>query len=231
MQTRTKRLIVVVGVLGLLVVLASFHTYIVIAGCSGDLLWNSDEAYLFAGCARLGYRISYLEYPIEVVRERLRVVRQADDKRSSTIVIRITPSVVHTYNADGLSFEFYTPLGGTVFANHEGALWKWSGANFDEASSQEQERFEGTKQLTGLDIDNLGGWSKRSEILSRTEEVKVPLELDGKSLVLVVKPGFRGKDISIDLLRPGRGAERIWYLDQQPRRVSKSEYEREFEPR
>lgn len=59
----------------------------------------------------------------------------------------------------------------------------------------------------------------------------VAMEVGGQPLTLLVKRAYNESDIFIDLLRPGAAAERIWALDERPRRVSKTEYEHTFEKR
>ncbi|HEY8671949.1 MAG TPA: hypothetical protein VIL63_13990 [Terriglobales bacterium] len=222
-------LTLMVTVLGFLLMLSSIHAYHVVESCSGDLLWSSDEAYLFLDCGQLGYRTSYLLYPIEIAREYFGAVGQADDRRSSTIVFRITSSEVQRYE-NTLTFDLYTPFNGTVFANHDGELWKWSGHTFEQASSQEQAKLEGTKRLTGLDITDSMGWSKRTAILSRAEkEVEFPLQLGAKARTLLVRRGLEGQDISIDIRQDGGAVKRVWGIDQQPKTVNAIEYKRLFE--
>lgn len=229
----TRRSALLPAMLGGLVILvaglAFFHTYRISSSCGADFLWNSDEAYLFLGCGRLGYRLSYLEYPIEVVRERLGVVRQVDDRRFSTIVLRITPAAVQTYTADGLSFDFYTPFEGAVFANHEGTLWKWSGTRFEQATPEDQRRFDGTHRLSAFDVSKVDGWSKRSAVFSQLgDEVKIPIEIGGKVLTLVVTRRDTSRNIDVTIARPGRDSQEIWHLDQHPQRVSGVEYHQLF---
>jgi hypothetical protein len=184
---------------------------------------------VFLGCGHFGYRLSYLEYPLEALREYFGVARQLDDTRSSTIVLWVTPTAAQTHTAEDLKFDFYTPLEGTVFANHDGTLWKWSSTRFEQATAEEQEKFEGTGRLSAFDLTGARGWSKRSNILNQNaDELQFPLELGGKSLALVVKRQRKGEDISINLVRSDIPVERIWHLDQGPHIVTKAEYELSF---
>jgi hypothetical protein len=89
-MTRIKSL-VTIAVIGTISLLAFCHTDCVVTRSGGDLMWNSnaDEAYLFWEIS-LGYRMSYLEYPLQVFREYFGVGREPDDKPSSMAIWRIT---------------------------------------------------------------------------------------------------------------------------------------------
>jgi len=54
------------------------------------------------------------------------------------------------------------------------------------------------------------------------------MELGGKPVKLMITRGYKSGSIVVDLVAPGIGSQRIWSLVQQPRRVSKSEYELAF---
>jgi hypothetical protein len=38
-----------------------------------------------------------------------------------------------------------------------------------------------------------------------------------------------GREVTVNLLRPGRAAEEIWHLDQQPRKATEAEYRQLFQ--
>ena len=197
--------------------------------CSGDLVWNSNEAYLFFGCGTLGYRISYLAYPFELIKEHLGAAPQPDNTKLETIVIQIKPSAVIRYAQEEPSLDLFTPLAGTIFANHQGTLWKWSVSRFVEASREEEQKLQGTRSLTGLNLDDKNGWSKRTAILSQTEgETKIPLEISGQHFVLAVRREKFGESVSINLVRSDNSTEQIWHIDRRPRSLNRNEYDQLF---
>ena len=64
--------------------------------------------------------------------------------------------------------------------------------------------------------------------MSRAPEVEFEFQIGGKPVRLIVKQGERDSNITVSLEREGQVSERIWYLDQQPHRVSRAEYEQTF---
>jgi hypothetical protein len=133
--------------------------------CGGDLLWNADEAYLFIGVARRGFRISYLEYPWVILKELLYGVRLPDDQRTSVTVLHITASGVEHHVVEMLDEQpanipiLYTRLQGNIYANCRGYLCRWTGNKFEAATEEEQRRLDETSQLVGKNMEK--GWFKR----------------------------------------------------------------------
>lgn len=202
--------------------------------CGGDLLWNADEAYLFIGVARRGFRISYLEYPWVMLKESLYGVRLPDDQRTSVTVVHITASGVEQHVVEMLDERpantpiLYTRLQGNIYANCGGNLCKWTGNKFEAATEQEQRRLDGTSQLVEKNMED--GWSQRTFGGAPTD---YQLAVDvGQTFKLGVTNKLldrtRRSIVSVDVVRPERSPEAIWHLDGRSRRVSKSEYEQAF---
>jgi hypothetical protein len=101
-----------------------------------------------------------------MVKEPLGVVDSADDKNSFTFVFYITPSAVERCETAG-KFEYYTPVDNILYAGNEGALWKWMGTRFEQASSEEQGKLNGTAGLSKEDFTDANGWSARRSITER----------------------------------------------------------------
>lgn len=195
------------------------------------LLWNANEAYIFVNEGELGYRVSYLEYIGEFLKEYFMGTPQVNDKRFSVIVLHLTSASIQRNEIDNIDFDLFTPIEGTIYANHEGALWKWSGTHFVRTSAEEQQRLGGFGTLSASNWTNVHGWSRRCGILSQSErEVTLPLTLGGKPLTILSKQG-PGRDQSLDLLRPNQASERIFYAGNRARKISKSEYEQTFAKR
>ncbi len=226
-----KRLVVRIGiaVLVILVALASLKVYYIRYGADGTLLWNASEAYLFINVGNLGYMLSYLEYPVEAVKEYFGDVGLPQNRRFAVVVLHISPESIQRWEVQDTSLDFYTPIDGVIYANKQGTLWKWSGTQFEPASQPEQERLEGIKRLSARPLNGAEGWFKQNSILSRSEEqAEFAMELGGKPVKLMITRGYKSGSIVVDLVAPGIGSQRIWSLVQQPRRVSKSEYELAF---
>ena len=210
-------------------VIAHQRAYYVRDDGGATLLWHADEAYLFVSTVDRGFQTSYLDLPIVYIKEYFGAPSQPDDERSSLWVIRVTPSGIERRIVPEQEkiCGFLTPFDGQIFANCGcGALCKWTGANFGPASPQEQRGFDGINHLSaGIDTE-INGWSKRF--------VGPTLSADlGKGITISVKREGDTTDprnnVSVDLLRPGQAAERLWYIDRHPRNVSKSDYEKMFQ--
>ena len=188
-----------------------------------DILWNKSEGYLF--------HFSYMEYPMVAMLQYFGNIRPPDDDHSSITVLQVTPSAVQRHVAEGTSLDFYTPFDQTIYANRQGVLWKWAGDRFKQATAEEQRKVDGTNRLSAQAFTDVHGWSSLPRVTIGPPEVTVKMELGGQALTLLVKRGYNDSNISLDLLRPGDAPKRIWFLDEQPRRVSKTEYEHSFEKR
>jgi hypothetical protein len=226
-MTQSRKILIVV-VIGTLSLLAFCSTHYLVTGGGGDLMWNSnaDEAYLFWEVNSLGYRISYLEYPLQAFREYFGVGRDADDRQSSMAVWKITSTSLQSYTSDML-LSTVTPATDGLYANRDGTVWKWSVDHFEPLSPQEQQKFGGLSRLLGLRDANLQGWKVIRELGSQGKEVTYRMELGGKEIALVVDPGPQNK-MSVDLVRTGQDALRIWTMSETHRRISKTEYEHLF---
>ncbi len=221
-----------------IVAAASLRMYIIVAGGGGYALWNTNEAYLFISVSQRGYHMSYLEYPWEVLKEYFYVVPSHDDDLRSFTVIRVTPSTVERQLVDlkgiapGSGPDLYTPFEDRIYANCPdiGGLCRWASDHFERATGEEQRKLDGINRLIQRDIDDENGWSKHG-LGPAPVDYKFTIKADDKfelSVSNVVAKKYGYGSVSVDLLRPAQVPERIWYLDGNPRRVSKAEYDREF---
>ena len=204
----------------------------------GGLLWNGDEAYLFISLVPRGLHVRYLGYPWMVLEQSLYAAPSPDDERISVTVIRVTESSVESHIVDvadtgpGSGPDFLTPINGHIYANYPalGGLSRWADDRFVAATDEERKRLGNMDHLTVLNIDNVNGWSKRG--ITPVPGIQFTVVVGNKFSLLVKNEATDPKEyprISIDLLRPGRAPERLWYLDQTPHRVSRSVYQRTFE--
>ena len=179
-----------------------------------ELLWNRDEAYLFISVVPRGFHVRYVGSPFVWFSQFLYAVPSTDDERISVTVIRVTQSSVESHvvavvdNGPGSIPDSNTPIEGHIYANYPGlgGRSRWFDDRFVAANEAERQRLGDIDHLTTYDIDNVNGWSVKNEATSEREYPRM----------------------SINLLRPGRAPERLWYLDGSPHRVSRSVYERTF---
>jgi len=237
MRNKTKVMVAIV-ICAAAVAAVSLRIYFIREDSGGYVLWNADGAYLFISVARRGLHVSYPEYAWVVLEQFLHGGRDSDDNLSSFTVIRVTPSTVERHVVDlkgiapGSGPDLYTPFEGRIYANCPdiGGLCRWAGDHFERATEEEQRKLDGINRLIQKDIDNENGWSKHG-LGPAPVDYKFTIQADDKfelsvSNVVAKKYGYGA--VSVDLLRPGQAPERIWYLDGNPRRVSKAEYDRVF---
>ncbi len=220
-----KTVVIAVSVLAL-VILGSFTNYYLLAASSVDLLWNANDVYLFSGVVERGYRINYLLYPIEAIREYLGAVPSPDNQRFSVVVLRIGSDAVQRYDIEDVHLGSIHVFENTIYASDikNARLIKWTGAQFVPANSDEKQRLGANiNRFPAPSFSNVGGWSAR---LGPDGEYRI--QLAGKTLTLLIKGGA-GQDVaSIDLTRPGEAAQTIWSLDQRRQKVGKDQYEQTF---
>jgi hypothetical protein len=210
--------------------------YIVREAADGILLWNSDKAYAFVTVVSRGVRLSPLGYVLESVNEYFRSVRLPDDKRSRTEVIDISGEQHRTLVKEDIEFSPQVVndaiVGGSP-ANGEIKIWKWDGTNFVAATAEERRALEAQQQANNLaghppgpDLDDLEHWWRRTNIFASSITPSGSSESPLSSITVIGKK--TGSVLTLDLLSPGRAAQRIWTLDIKPHTVSKSQYERIF---
>lgn len=226
---------VVLVVLSSLVALAFSNIYYIREDSAGTLLWSADEAYLFMSVVRRGFRIGYLEYPWVIFKQYLNAPPFPDDRRVSVVVIRVTASAVERQVVDfpmnsDHGPTFLTLLEKSIYANCQGVLCRWTGTRFELASDTEQRRLDGINRLSVPNFSGVEGWSRQG-VGSVTGDSQFLADVGGK-VTLVVNLGNSTKSAyssaSVDLLRSGQVPQRIWYLDGNPRSISKKEYQNRF---
>lgn len=221
MNKRIK--IVIVGLFVLFFLAASsWPTYYVWDLSNVWLLWNSKEAYVFAGVSRKGFRLTCLEYLFEYAEEYFYVVPPINDKASYTQVLRATPSTVERYTIDKIDFESYVPLDNEVYGGRNGVFWKWTGNRFEEVSKDQQKRLWGRKDSIFFNVD---GWSRVS-LSGKRPYSNITFELEGHPVTISTIAGDSDTSVAISL--PGRPSEKVFYLDQRFHRVNGTEYGRIF---
>jgi hypothetical protein len=212
-----------------LVVIASvfFQIYYIGSSGDGDLLWNVKAAYLFVHGERRGYHVSYLGYLAELVKGFFGVLDSPDERNSFTLVIQITPAGIESHEVNGI-FEYYTPADDTIYGARDGDLWKWTSTRFEKADPEERKKFDGIERLSRKDFTNVNGWSGRRSITSKIKE-QFPVVLGGIPMTVQVTTLSLGAgEVSVDLLRHDLPAEMLFHRSGQPRRVSRTEYQQNF---
>lgn len=224
---KTKRVIVVVFIIAIVLVAVLVDRYYVLDDVNTMLLRKSDEAYLFVRVTRRAYHVSYLALPWEALREWVNVPERTSDERFFLTVIRITPSVSEPYPAATFLAaadvpHFFTPINNTFYANCAGVVCKWSDGRFQSATGEHDNVVDDVTRLSSDSNTDINGWFKRG-----IDQGEVELS---KGTTLKVKQGEASDsgtiyDIGV-IERVGQPREELWRVNVRPRSVSRREYER-----
>jgi hypothetical protein len=234
-KTRT-RLLLIGGILILIFAVTVPKIYIVHDATDGTLLWKEEKAYLFVRVVSRGLHANFPEYLLELVRESFGGVASPDDQSVCTIVLDIGSDRVREFSKEGIEF-FPQILNGDIVGgytkNGEFQIWKWTGSEFLLATEQERrdlEQQQRANNLSGhvpaLDFDDLQHWSRRSNSLTRSIDLK--LTRGGAAETFTVSGEKVGGVLTVERVRSGQAPEVIWTLDTRPHNVSGSEYQRIF---
>jgi hypothetical protein len=220
-------LVVIVGALAFL------HVYFISDGGNGTLLWNGDTAYLFLDLGSLGYRVTYLQYLGQSVKEVFGVGREPSDERYSNVAFTINSGTVHRYMIDDMRLSGYYVINGSVLSGdgNTGILWKWNENHFERATAQDQRDLTkaGESRMPGPNYDDIDGWHERISIFSHNmEPYTYVINLKGATLSLRTRQE-RLDDLSFDIVRADGTTESVWHLAGHMRKVSKAEYQQVLE--
>jgi hypothetical protein len=83
---------------GFLILLAINDIHFIRNDGGAYLLWNGNEADLFVHNYQRGFRISYLTYPLVVLKEYFGAPPLPDDEKLSAAVIHVTPFGIKRYD-------------------------------------------------------------------------------------------------------------------------------------
>jgi len=196
----------------------------------GELVWNSEEAYLFSGWSGLGYRFRVMEFLAALVPAYFGASTAPDENRGCTIVFRITPGRIERYVVPDVGFKAYIPKGKTIYAWSGGPLWKWAGDHFERATSEEEREVieipKATMLSVGKDISDPHGWSVRHTLSGWPAKSEV--DIGGKPIFFYVALGDSNSEISVDVQLPNRERKRILHAKSKFHLVGRREYERAF---
>jgi hypothetical protein len=240
MQKKSRLAVGAAVIVVALLVIVFGRMYVIRDDSGGDLIWNSNEAYLFMGVARRGARIGYLEYPWILLKQLLYGVREPDDQRTSVTVVHITTSGIERHlvpmleEQPGNSPALYKAIDGRIYANWQGYAYKWTGNEFEKATEEERARYESTKEVFEGDIEKgPDGWSQRG-FGEASSDYQFAVDVGGSfTLDITNKLQDQGGHsvLAVQLVRPGGPPEDVWHLDGRPKVVSRREYRRVFEER
>lgn len=213
------------------VVIFFYPLYFIDDWVGGQLLWNSHEAYLFAGWSGMGDHYTPVGFLFAVIPAYFGASRPPNDARISTYVLRITPTSIERYVVPDITFRSYIPKDSTVYAWDGGPLWKWVGNHFERATPDEEQKVIEIPKVTilsaGKDFSDPHGWSVRNSVTGWP--AKSEIELNGKPVVFFMTLQDLNREVSLDVQLPGGARERILHAKSRLHLVSRSEYKSKFQ--
>jgi hypothetical protein len=146
-------------------------------------------------------------------------------------VFHVTPSSVerHVQRSEN-GIGSFTPLGDAIYSSCPGGICKWTGAQFELISNEEEQKLGGWKHLSNdwSEFANTDGWSKRLIRAVGPEETPVhgqfSIDVGNQTKILVTE----ANPTSVDLQHPGQPSERIWYYKRETSLVSEAKYKSVF---
>jgi hypothetical protein len=202
-------------------------------GGGGVLLWRSNEAYIFLYDGPVGYHLSCAAWLVEPALEFFYAPAIPENNAVFMTVLHISPSgVEHYIQKSKIGTTSVTPIGDTIYSFCPAGVCKWTGAQFELVSNEEELKMGGLKHLMMNDrseFTNADGWSKRLIRSVGPEETPVhgqfSIEVNKQINIVVTE----GNPTSVDLQRPGKPSERIWYYKRGTSMVSEAKYKSVFE--
>jgi hypothetical protein len=218
----TKRNIIIAVVIAAVVAAIAVKLYRVgERQYQAELLWKTDEAYLLVGTEYVGYRAT----PATLLPELLMLMPfggvSGSNFRRTLLVFKITREGVERHVADGGPSG---PFGVTDDRITNGA-WVWQGDHFEKRATE----LTALSPYTGREYSDADGWSKRTlnSGTSPPEGWPVAFTLSGQPVSLTPR-GLDRVWQAIDLQRGSTPPERLHFVDERQRWVSRAEYESIF---
>jgi hypothetical protein len=201
-------------------------------GGGGYLIWKNDEAYIFLYDGPVGYHLSCAAWLMEPINEFFHAPAPPENNAVFMTVLHVSPSGVERHLQGSPNGTDITPIGDAIYSFCPGGVCKWEGNQFESISNEEELKMGGLKHLMMNDrseFTNADGWSKRLIRSVGPEETPVhgqfSIEVGDQIKILVTE----GNPSSVDLQRPGKSSERIWYYKRGTSMVSEAKYKSVFE--
>lgn len=222
-------ILLLVMILGAVLALARSRFYLIRAGGgAGELLWRSGEAYLFMIDRSFGYRLTFSELLTEPMNEYFYAPTIPENDSYALTTIRVTSSGVerHVQKA-AVGISSFTPIGDVIYGVCPGGICKWNGNQFELITSEEQQTMGGSARLINdwNEFTDVNAWSKRSIRAVGPGETRIhdqfSTHISKDSTLLVTE----GNPTSVELQRPDRPRETLWYYKQGLSVVSEAKYQ------
>lgn len=210
----------------IIVSMGAQKTYYVRDNANADILWDTDEAYLFIRTSVTGYRLRRIGYPYEMLREHLGIVRNPDNKRHSLLIFKIRPRMVTKYIAEDVAVSGYVPVDNAIYMNTEGVPLKWTGDHLEPANRVDSNRLSEVENEYKPGFSNVRGWSEDYGILNRgTGEQRFSPKVSSVPVAVTVAVSPGKLDQAIQITLSNGTTDRIWSLDGRPKKITRAEYQ------
>lgn len=201
-------------------------------GGGGELLWKNNEAYLFMIDRPFGYHLRASELLAEPIKEYFYAPAVPDNDTYALTIIRVTSSGVDRHiQKSTVGINSFTPIGDAIYALCPGGICKWSGTQFELLTKEEEIKMGGGDRLINdwKEFTDANGWSKRPIRAVGSGETPIhgqySIEFAKQHILMVTE----GNPTSVDLQRPDKSRETLWFYKQGLSVVSKSKYHGVFD--
>lgn len=202
------------------------------SGGGGELLWKNGEVYLFMIDRPFGYHLLASELLAEPINEYFYAPAAPENDTYATTIIRVTSFGVDRHvQKSTVGINSFTPIGDAIYAFCPGGICKWSGAQFELITKEEEQKMGGGDRLINdwKEFTDASGWSKRPIRAVGPGETPIhgqySVEFAKQHILLVTE----GNPTSVDLQRPDKSRETLWFYKQGISVVSKAKYHGVFD--
>jgi hypothetical protein len=233
-------------------VASNLHVYFVREFSWGDILWNSDQAYIFLEVTHEGSSVNRLRYTWVLLKNYLGVIEPFSENIAYLQVIQVASSGTDSHvlrlddrdhGGSGADPTRFTPMEGRIYASCPGEFRRsmqnvpligidplcwWAGDHFEKTTREEQQRLHGRDRLTTGDMNNANGWSRR-EVRAGADDLDLGLDVGGKFRLMINNRSvvnMSGGTLTIEVLRPESSPERLVTTSTRTVKVTRAEYER-----
>jgi hypothetical protein len=189
-----------------------------------QVIWNRQEAVVFAGVRREGWAGSYARLGFEFVRGIFGKIPGYQSSKQWVLVARISAGGIETHIEDNTPFFMPQPFEEAIFRDGK-PLLKLTGTSFTPASLDETQRFAERTRAYEPNYDNTDGWSSRMNLLNQGSlRVEVPMKLADTEIVLIAERTQDRSQKKISVRFPGKTTE-VLSVSEVPKFVGSTEYE------
>jgi hypothetical protein len=193
-----------------------------------EIVWDRQEAYVFINASRLGWRSNYMAWLRRQVVWHANGIVLPDTRRDSVVVIHITGEGVTNVELPDIVVSTVGVIDGALYATDAHAIRRWVGNRFEAVGDKDNAIRNAIIRCASEDCRTAdeGGWSRRCCLFAKDGDYSdVRLEFSGEAYTLKLLRHVGPDYIQVEIVKPKRSPQLIWYRDEDARRgVTEAEY-------